>query len=100
MSKLAVLRVCASCEWIFRNHDSCPKCGFVHYGARYVYGDKAYKYERTQEPWKKKKLLRYEDQLDNEIARKALEGEKYDLAGNNIFLCNGNSIRVCSCKAI
>lgn len=54
----AILRVCASCEWIFRRADaedgSCPMCGFAHYGARYVYGPDCYKYERTQEPWHRK----------------------------------------------
>ena len=47
----AKLRVCASCEWIFRNKTSCPRCGFGHYGARYVYGDKCYNFEKTQLPW-------------------------------------------------
>jgi len=53
MSKTAVLRVCASCEWVFKSteHEDCPECGFAHYGARYVYGDRAYVYARTQGPW-------------------------------------------------
>jgi len=57
--KDASLRVCASCEWIFLRKDGldgCPKCGFAHYGARFVYGDKCYRYARTQEPWLKRKL--------------------------------------------
>jgi RNA polymerase subunit RPABC4/transcription elongation factor Spt4 len=28
MSKHAKLRVCAHCEWIFRDGIDCPKCGF------------------------------------------------------------------------
>jgi hypothetical protein len=60
MSQLANLRVCASCEFIFRREDtdddSCPECQFGHYGARRVYGDKAYGYERTQKPYLDKQL--------------------------------------------
>lgn len=71
----AELRVCASCEWIFKydpegglyNDGGCPKCGFAHYGARFVYGDKAYQYAKSQKPWREKKLVRYEAQLDEEI---------------------------------
>jgi len=64
-----VLRVCASCEWIFKvtEHEMCPKCGFGSYGARYVYGDKAYRYAKTQKPWKDKKLRRYKIELDEQI---------------------------------
>lgn len=48
MSKNTRLCTCASCEWIFtldQQHPTlggCPKCGFGYYGARYVYGAKAY----------------------------------------------------------
>ena len=56
--KTANLRVCASCEWVFREEEikedgigGCPKCGFAHYGARYVYGNKAYRHQWDQEPW-------------------------------------------------
>ena len=57
----AKLRVCASCEWVFLienadEHGGCPMCGFAHYGARFVYGDKAYKFAENQEPWMNKKL--------------------------------------------
>jgi ribosomal protein L32 len=69
----ATLRVCASCEWIFRHHAACPKCGFAHYGARWVYGDAAYRYEHTQKPWREKKLTNYAVQLDKEI-RESKEG--------------------------
>ena len=70
--KDAKLRVCASCEWIFtdKRHpktDGCPKCGFAHYGARYVYGDKAYRYAITQGPWFEKKMSDYAYKLSQEI---------------------------------
>lgn len=54
----AKLRVCASCEWVFKlpAPEGCPKCQFGHYGARYVYGNKAYTYARTQKPWYEKKM--------------------------------------------
>lgn len=65
----ARLRVCASCEWIFKLSQAscCPKCGFAHYGARYVYGNRAYRYEQTQEPWVDKKLQKYLGQLLDEV---------------------------------
>lgn len=74
MSKSAVLRVCASCEWVFRiekgHHRSCPSCGFnATYGARYVYGDSAYIHELNQSPWREKKLSAYAAKLDLTIAR-------------------------------
>lgn len=56
--RFATLRVCSSCEWIFKaknNDPSCPKCEFGSYGARWVFGDKAYTYAKTQKPWKEKK---------------------------------------------
>ncbi|WP_059953986.1 hypothetical protein [Burkholderia ubonensis] len=75
MSKNARLRTCASCEWIFtidNQHPEmggCPKCGFGHYGARYVYGSKAYQYARSQKPWFDKRMSAYENQLLAEIAK-------------------------------
>lgn len=70
--KDAKLRVCASCEWIFRaNGEGCPKCGFAHYGARFVYGDKAYRFEMTQEPWMNKKMADYQVKLLDEIKSSA-----------------------------
>ncbi len=64
----ATLRVCASCEWIYRGAPhSCPKCGFASYGARYVYGDRAYRFEWTQEPWMNLKLAMLRDKLFLEI---------------------------------
>ena len=73
MSKLAELRVCASCEWVFKNSESpegCPKCGFGSYGARYVYGKKAYKYEETQEPWLEQQMIRFRCKLLSEIPKR------------------------------
>lgn len=72
MQRQARLRVCASCEWIFRweaggEEISCPRCGFASYGARFVYGNKAYRYEHTQEPWMKRKLEAYRWKLQQEI---------------------------------
>jgi hypothetical protein len=63
------LRVCASCEWIFHIEDAdmCPKCGFGHYGARYVYGKKAYRYAITQKPWFDRKMGTYASKLYEEI---------------------------------
>jgi len=75
MKKPARLRICASCEWIFtidQQHPTmggCPKCGFAHYGARYVHGNKAYKYAETQEPWRNKKVTAYSLALDTEIRK-------------------------------
>ena len=63
----ANLRTCASCEWVFRGHARCPKCGFATYGARWVYGDVCYKYEHTQEPWMDRKLARFRSSLLAEI---------------------------------
>ena len=67
----AKLRVCASCEWIFNYDDltanSCPKCQFAHYSARYVYGKKAYRFAVTQEPWMNKKLSEYDYKLRKEV---------------------------------
>ena len=70
--KDAKLRVCASCEWIFlRDEDTdkngCPKCNFGHYGARFVYGKKAYRFHETQEPWLNKKIAHYTNELMKEI---------------------------------
>lgn len=70
MSDRAKLRVCASCEWIFRAEketfqgileawEGCPKCGFSTYPARSVYGDRVYRYAKTQKPWLDKKVMEY-----------------------------------------
>jgi len=62
-----MLKTCASCEWIYQEDADCPKCGFVSYGARYVYGQKAYRYATTQQPWLDKKLKSYRDKLLKEV---------------------------------
>ena len=72
----AKLRVCASCEWVFENKLSCPKCGFGHYGARYVYGNKCYRLKKTQTPWIDKKVASYIEKLrkDNDLIYKFWDG--------------------------
>lgn len=71
--KIADLRTCASCEWIFsasaNNKDgrACPKCGFGSYGAHYCYHSKAYRYAKTQKPWFDKKMSTYAFKLHAEI---------------------------------
>lgn len=70
MSVRANLRVCCSCEWVFRRDKSdgtCFHCGWPSYGARYVYGDRAYVYEKTQAPWKKRKMDALSFELDDII---------------------------------
>ena len=63
----AKLRACASCEWIFKESGPCPKCGFAHYGARFVYGDRAYRYAKTQQPWIDRKGAEYILKLQKHI---------------------------------
>lgn len=68
----AKLRICMSCEWVYRGDPSqCPLCGWPSYGARWVYGNKAYDYEMSQKPWKEKKLFKYEEELNRIIREKA-----------------------------
>lgn len=70
MTQRANLRVCARCEWIWkRNKDGegCPKCEFVSYGARYVYGVMCYQYAKTQKPWMDRKVEKYRRKLWDEI---------------------------------
>lgn len=75
MSQWAMLRTCAKCEWIYKRSEGeeCPKCGFASYGARFVYGDKCYRYAVTQHPYfdKKRRLIGEIAQTIGEI--KALE---------------------------
>lgn len=73
----AKLRCCASCEWIYEGSQDCPKCGFGSYGARFVYGSKAYRYKLSQEPWKRRKVNAYLVKLQDEInaERKGNQGE-------------------------
>jgi hypothetical protein len=72
----ANLRVCASCEWVYKGHGDCPKCGFASYGARYVYGRRCYDYINTQEPWVNKKLADYAGKLRAEVAGIQVESSK------------------------
>lgn len=72
----AILRVCARCEWIYRRPKNrfmgCPRCGFASYGARSVFGNKAYVYEKTQKPWYEKKMIQYMWKLQEEISQSPL----------------------------
>lgn len=63
------LGTCGRCEWITHNAQGpCPKCGWgLLYSAFYTYGDKAYEYQYSQEPWKARKLKDYEVKLNDEI---------------------------------
>lgn len=70
----AVVRCCASCEWIFRRTEedaTCPKCRFGSYGARYVHGQACYTYELTQQPWADRKMKEFQMKLMAEIERDA-----------------------------
>jgi hypothetical protein len=66
--KNAKLRVCASCEWIFKDYAECPKCSFAYYTAHYVYGKKAYQYAITQQPWIDKQLSSFLSELYSQVA--------------------------------
>jgi len=68
--KRAKYFVCASCEYVFKHYDGideqgCPICGFAYYTAHYVFGKKAYKYYRTQEPFLRNIVDRFEYYLEN-----------------------------------
>ena len=63
--KRAKLRACASCEWIFNKGATCPLCGFGSYGARYIYGNKCYRYQYSQVRWFDKRI----DMLHDELRR-------------------------------
>ena len=68
MLKYSHVRVCASCEWVFKSRNpKCPKCDFGSYAAARVYGKKAYDFIYSQEPWKERKIANYSLQLDREI---------------------------------
>lgn len=84
----AMLRCCASCEWIYKGHTPCPKCGFASYGARHVHGNKAYKYAVTQQAWIERKIATYLAELQKEV--------------RNLTAKEGNIVRVSkfSCNAI
>lgn len=94
--KKAELRICASCEWIFKNFSSCPKCGFAHYSAFQVCGKKCYRYAKNQQPWIDKKIKNYKCQLLQEIYRKPSyeiflpkDSQYYELLPNEI-ICEGD----------
>jgi hypothetical protein len=68
MRKQARLFCCMHCEWIYKGDPGeCPKCGWPSYSAHYVYGERAYRYAKTQKPWKDKKMASYEFQLNKII---------------------------------
>ena len=72
----ADLRVCASCEWVYKKSedgDGCPECQFGSYGARFVYGDNCYRYYQTQEPWLRKQVTTLECNLSVYIRAKRPE---------------------------
>lgn len=85
----AVLRTCARCEWIYRFTDlkpvddrdgECPKCGFCSYGARYVYGDRCYRYSITQKTWLRKQTAKCErEKSDLEKLKDKIESERDEL---------------------
>jgi hypothetical protein len=73
----ANLRVCGRCEWVYKLSDNacelwdggCPSCGFASYGARWVYGNRAYRYYYTQEPWLKQRLASIESKLRAHVSK-------------------------------
>jgi hypothetical protein len=74
MSKLAPIRVCASCEFVFdmRLHPvgkGCPQCSFASYGARQVYGKKCYGYLKSQKPFYNRFIVAARYQAYAEITR-------------------------------
>lgn len=86
-----VLRICASCEWIFKEPGDCPKCQFGTYTAHSVYGKKAYEYAVTQQPWVDKKLASRRHELRVEVLKtnpikKIVKGSLVDLRGR--LLCS------------
>lgn len=81
MPKSNLLRVCASCEWLFKakNYSAeCPNCGFGSYAASDVYGRKAYRYVISQKPWIDRKLGEYEWQLRQVVDKANKEHSKDD----------------------
>ena len=79
--KNAKLRVCSCCEWIFyideaSIHGGCPVCNFAHYGARFVYGNKAYRFAKTQQPWYEQKIADYSCKVGSELRNLQLKHTK------------------------
>ena len=81
MKLKAKLRVGMSCEWIFKidptSPSDCPKCHWGHYGARYVYGKKAYQFAKSQKPWFDRKMKNYGVTLNDEIQKAMLNKPKF-----------------------
>jgi hypothetical protein len=68
MSRKANLRCCCHCQWIYTGlNKGCPKCEWPSYSARYVFGNKAYKFSVTQEPWLEDRMTDYRMKLLKEI---------------------------------
>ena len=91
--RLALLRVCASCEWVFKlEHKKvstkCPLCESDSRGARQVYGENAQWYLRTQKPWMEKKVDTYRTKLEK-FCKKEISSPKagvnYDTNGKNTW---------------
>lgn len=66
------LCTCARCEFIFRKSElvepQCPQCGFPgFYGARQIYGAKAYRFEKTQTPWMERQMAKRVGELTKQI---------------------------------
>ena len=92
---LAILRTCAHCEWIFKMENNCPlcpKCGFSPYGARYAYGDKAYRYAKSQKPWKDRKMNDFEMKLDKEIEQNNQPPSRREIYERTKFASSGNEL--------
>ena len=85
--KRAKLFTCARCEWLFKTpYNGCPKYHSGYYSAHYVYGNKAYTYYKTQEPWKTKLLAYYyEAELCKEIATTSEYNRKKVTNHNNLL---------------
>ena len=79
--KIKNLRVCASCEWIFRydieKSFDCPKCNFGSYSATYVYGKYAYNMEKTQKRYIENKIFNYKYDLIRSITDNNLKVKEY-----------------------
>lgn len=89
MKKVADLRVCASCEYIFqaklyRTGTACPVCGYASYGARAVYGKKAYSYLKSQKPFYDKEMAKAQHEAQNKHQRAEEARRQYAMDSLNI----------------
>lgn len=86
----AKLRICASCEWVFHistaKDGGCPKCGFAHYGARWVHGNKAYQYRYSQRPWVYQKMDRFLSELNEEIRKTVQPEERHRIPARDLVI--------------